>query len=182
MWNYDFECLYAVRLANPRKSQLFCQFTVKNNGAEQKGQDFSFTSALHAYFTVGDITKVSVTASDEAKGLTGVRYRDQLQQGKVCVEEAAAVTFSGETDRVYLNTPNTLLIVDEQLKRKILLEKSGFKDAVIWNPWEKKAKTFSDFDAAEWPKMVCVEASAVGEPISLAPKSTFQASILLSCL
>ena len=38
-----------------------------------------------------------------------------------------------------------LQVVDEGKNRAIQVEKEGFPDAVVWNPWIKKAAGMSDF-------------------------------------
>ena len=41
-------------------------------------------------------------------------------------------------------------VVDEGKKRAIQLEKEGFPDAVVWNPWIKKAAGMADFGDKEY--------------------------------
>jgi hypothetical protein len=47
-------------------------------------------------------------------------------------------------------TPSSLQIVDEALGQAITLEKIGFPDAVVWNPWIDKAKSMADFGDEEY--------------------------------
>jgi hypothetical protein len=46
---------------------------------------------------------------------------------------------------------------------------SVFLSAVVWNPWDKKAKAIPDLGDAEYKHMLCVEAACVEKPIVLKP-------------
>ena len=41
--------------------------------------------------------------------------------------------------------------------------------AVVWNPWDKKAKAMTDFGDDEYKHMVCIEIVDVKKPITLKP-------------
>ena len=43
-----------------------------------------------------------------------------------------------------------LQVVDEGKNRAIQVEKEGFPDAVVWNPWIKKAASMADFGDEEY--------------------------------
>ena len=43
-----------------------------------------------------------------------------------------------------------LQVVDEGKKRAIQIEKEGFPDAVVWNPWIMKAAGMADFGDDEY--------------------------------
>jgi Aldose 1-epimerase len=53
---------------------------------------------------------------------------------------------------------------------------------VVWNPWDKKAKAMSDFGDEEYKQMVCVEAAAIEEPITLKPSEEWTGRLQLSLL
>jgi glucose-6-phosphate 1-epimerase len=44
-----------------------------------------------------------------------------------------------------------------------------FRFAVVWNPWDKKAKAMPDFGDEEYKSMLCVGAAAIEKPITLKP-------------
>jgi D-hexose-6-phosphate mutarotase len=113
--------------------------------------EFTFENCLHTYFTVGDINQVNVF------GLQGVAYLDSLDARTRKQELSDAIRFTGEVDRLYLNTPHTVEIRDGSLKRAILVEKEGSATTVVWNPWIAKAKAMADFGDNEYQRMVCVE-------------------------
>jgi glucose-6-phosphate 1-epimerase len=110
----------------------------------------NFEDALHTYFAVGDIHQTRV------EGLDGVIYVDKLDNQNQHRQQGA-VTFDGETDRVYADTGQSLRLIDGARKRCIHIAKSGSASTVVWNPWIAKSAAMPDFGDDEWPGMVCVE-------------------------
>ena len=41
--------------------------------------------------------------------------------------------------------------------------------AVVWNPWDKKAKALSDLGDEDYKTMLCMDSAAVETPIGLKP-------------
>jgi glucose-6-phosphate 1-epimerase len=148
VWNREFELRYLVSLSQ----ELTTEFSVINRDTKS---DLEFENALHTYFKVRDISRVSV------KGLAGLKYLDNTQQRKEGSEERAAIRIEGEIDRVYVNAPDSLEIHDEASRKVITVQKSGMSDAVLWNPWIEKAKELSDLGDEDYQEMVCLEAGNV---------------------
>ncbi|HWN97419.1 MAG TPA: D-hexose-6-phosphate mutarotase [Methylomirabilota bacterium] len=121
-----------------------------------RDRQFVFENCLHTYFHVGDISQVSVT------GLQGAGYLDKADNYTSKVETAEAITIGAEVDRTYLDTTSTVEIRDRSLGRKILVEKTGSKSTVVWNPWVAKAQQMPDFGDDEYQQMLCVESGNVG--------------------
>nr|XP_043614996.1 putative glucose-6-phosphate 1-epimerase [Erigeron canadensis] len=124
---------------------------------------FSFTLALRNYFSVSDVSEVRV------EGLETLDYFDNMLKRERYTEQADAITFDGEIDRVYLSTPTKIAIIDHEKKRTIVLRKEGMVDAVLWNPWDKKAKAIPDLADEDYKTMLCLDAAAVENPINLKP-------------
>ncbi|KAJ7979432.1 Glucose-6-phosphate 1-epimerase [Quillaja saponaria] len=124
---------------------------------------FTFTFAYHTYLSVSDISEVRV------EGLETLDYLDNLQNKERFTEQGDALTFESEVDKIYLSTPTKIAILDHEKKRTFVLRKDGLPDAVVWNPWDKKAKAMADFGDDEYKHMLCVEAAAVEKPITLKP-------------
>jgi D-hexose-6-phosphate mutarotase len=143
LWPYHFKLELAVVLSK----RLSVDLTVHNIG----GEDFTITEALHTYLSVSDIHAVSV------EGLDGVEYIDKLSSSDKRSRQQGAISFAGETDRVYLDTAAACAVVDPGMNRKIVLEKRGSESTVVWNPWIEKAKRMPDYGDNEWTDMVCVE-------------------------
>ncbi len=119
--------------------------------------------ALHSYFQVGDLRKVSVN------GLQGCDYLDKVNDF-ARTWQTGPVRFAGEVDRIYLNTPASCEIRDPVLQRRIVIRASGSRSTVVWNPWNEKAAQMGDLGAEGYLKMLCVEtANAAEETLSLAP-------------
>lgn len=46
--------------------------------------------------------------------------------------------------------------------------------AVVWNPWDKKAKSLPDLGDEDYKKMLCVDSAAVETPIVLKPSEEWK--------
>jgi len=158
IWPYSFLAEFAVTL---RGNRLEMSLAVTNTDS----QPFSFTSALHTYFRVGDIDKTVI------ENLRGVRYRDQVK-GKDEVQSEALLKFNGEVNRIYFNTPQRLIVREED--HAVEIESTGFSDAVVWNPGAKNGAALSDLEAEGYRHFVCVEAAAIGAPVQLAPNERWR--------
>ncbi|KAF3777879.1 putative glucose-6-phosphate 1-epimerase [Nymphaea thermarum] len=124
---------------------------------------FSFTFAIRNYLSVSDISEVRV------EGLETLDYFDNLKQRQRFTEQTDAVTFDGEVDRIYLSTPSKIATIDHEKKRTFVLRKDGLPDAVVWNPWDKKAKALPDFGDEDYKVMLCVDSAAIENRIVLKP-------------
>ncbi|OIT19260.1 hypothetical protein A4A49_41858 [Nicotiana attenuata] len=106
--------------------------------------------------------------ADEVR-VEGLETLDYLENKERFTEQGDAITFESEVDKIYLSTPTKIAILDHEKKRTFVLRKDGLPDAVVWNPWDKKAKAMADFGDEEYKHMLCVEAAAVEKPITLKP-------------
>lgn len=149
LWPANFSIRHKITV----DQALTMSLEVQNASAEQ----ISIEEALHTYLTVGDIKQVSV------EGLGGKQFIDKVDGAKTKDQTDPLIRFTGETDRVYLDTTDTCIVHDPVLKRRIEVSKSGSKATVVWNPWINKAKAMPDFGDEEWPGMVCVETANVGK-------------------
>jgi D-hexose-6-phosphate mutarotase len=139
------------------------------------GATLEFEECLHTYFSVGDIATVV------ARGLKGLKYLDKVGGLKLKEETDKAIHFTGEVDRVYLNTPQPVIIEDGKLHRTIRVEKTGSNSTVVWNPWVTKSKAMADFGDEEYHRMVCVESGNVGQnQVALAPGEFSTLKVTLS--
>lgn len=154
-WTGDFRTVYRVTFG----AGLVLELTTTNTGTSL----MRLEEALHAYYRVGDASRARVS------GLDGTHYidktdgfREKLQTGDV--------TIASETDRVYLNTQKSLDLSDPVLQRRIRVEKGNSRTTVVWNPWKEKSREMKDLGEDEWPQMLCIEVSNVGDfAVELAP-------------
>ena len=146
-------CLYLqpweARLTVKVSAALSLSFEVINIGTKPE----QFEESLHTYLEVGDIRQVSV------EGLENTDYLDNTMGLFRKHQGPEPLTFHGETDRVYLDTEATCIVNDPVWQRRLIVEKTGSKDTVVWNPWPAKAKAMPDFGDDEWPHMLCIEAA-----------------------
>jgi glucose-6-phosphate 1-epimerase len=123
--------------------------------------------AFHTYFQIGDIENIRI------KGLADTEYADKVQDFARSTH-GDDIRFSGEYDRVYLNTGSDCTIVDPDLQRTITIGKTGSQSTVVWTPGQVKAEELQDIGPGDdWRHMVCVEsANALDNVITVAPGET----------
>lgn len=155
-WPHEFEATYTVTVG----PTLGMAFEVVNRSAGEIG----FEEALHTYLAVGDIRRTRID------GLAGRAYLDKVDKAARKIQPPGAFTLSGETDRVYLDTPDIVTVDDDANARRLVVSKSGSDATVVWNPWVDKAKAMADFGDDEWPGMLCIEtANAADNAVRLPP-------------
>jgi glucose-6-phosphate 1-epimerase len=151
-WPHAFSLEEIVQV---HESVLTVRLVVTNTGSTP----FDFTVALHPYFTMRDAFAASV------RGLGGLSYRDALRDGDVFREDERTLSISGALDRIYYDAPEVIEVLDGH--RTLRIEKSGFTDAVVWNPGAAVTGSKRDFEAGDENRMLCVEAATVRTPITL---------------
>jgi len=110
---------------------------VRNLGAAP----FPFAAALHTYHLVPDVCEVRIEgiSSDEISSI------DKLDEVYPHVAGRAQLATSSGT---------------------LVLEQSGFTDAVVWNPGAVDAAALPDMENGEYKRFVCIE-PAVLDPVTL---------------
>ncbi len=153
-WPHAFSLDAIVRVGG---DALAVRLVATNTGTAP----LSFTAALHPYFAMRDAFSVTV------EGLSGLTYRDALRDGAIVREEANTLAITGPLDRLYYGAPDVLFL--REPNRGLRVEKSGFPEAVVWNPGAAITASKRDFEAGDEVRMLCVEAAAVRVPIVLSP-------------
>lgn len=97
LWDFAFDLELTVTVG----TTLTMALTSRNTG----DQPFTLTDALHSYFCVADIDHTLV------RGLEGCDYLDKLQNF-ARARQSGAITFTGETDRIYVDTTADCVIDD----------------------------------------------------------------------
>ncbi|MDH5446968.1 MAG: D-hexose-6-phosphate mutarotase [Gammaproteobacteria bacterium] len=121
------------------------------------------TEALHTYFAVSDIRNITV------QGLDACDYLDKVQDFKRC-PQSGDISFTAETDRVYLDTAGDCIINDAAWQRKIHISKMGSLSTVVWNPWQEKSDQMGDMGIDGYLGMLCVEsANAASNFVTIEP-------------
>lgn len=166
LWPYQFKLEYKVALTS---DSLQTSLTVNNCDASA----FKFTSLLHTYLGVPDISQAEIT------GFKGLEFIDKLDSGNKHQETREAIKIESEVDQNYISFPHNASLRYPSAKITITTN-SGFPDMVLWNPWIEKAKALSDFGDEEYKEMVCMEAGKIIEPVWLEPNQSWTASQTLS--
>ena len=87
---------------------------------------------------------------------------------------------TGETDRPYLNTEQTVTLDDPVLRRRITVSKSKSKTTVVWNPWSALSAKLADMTPDGWQQMTCIETANVATNTLTLPRDahhTMEATI-----
>ncbi len=168
-WPHRVELTLQIRLADELELSL--------SSRNVSTQAVTISQALHSYFAVGDIHQVRV------EGLAGCPYIDTLLDWQQRQQQNGDLAFNGETDRIYLQLPTTLRLVDPAWKRSIQLTTRGSRSAVLWNPWIDKAKRLSSFADDAWQRMACIEtANVLDDAVVLQPGQQHLLSVSVTAI
>jgi len=155
IWPYAFKLKQKIILAEQMQIDLL---------TENTGQHiFEITQAIHTYFNIGDIQKVSVGGLDKKRYLDKVEnFSESTQQGDI--------SFNSEVDRIYIDVNNQITIDDPVYNRQIKISNTNSHTTVVWNPWQKISQDSADLTDDAYQHFVCVEtANAAKEVISIGP-------------
>lgn len=142
--------------------------------SQNMGNDsVTLSQALHSYFAVSDVRQARV------EGVESLGYIETLADWAMR-QQHGALDFAGETDRIYLQVPAVLKIVDPHWNRRITLQSTGSRSAVIWNPWADRAKALPDMADDGWQRMLCIETANVWDDVvTLAPGASHVLSVTI---
>ena len=164
IWPHPFLTELTLMIGNNR---LAVTLHVSNTGTEP----FTFTAALHTYFKVSDVQSTFV------EGLCNLHYRDSLDGGVEKLEQSAQVSFTGEVNRIYLDAPSEVQLVESNIST--VVRQTGFRDIVIWNPGAEKCASVPDLEKDDYQHFVCIEAATIREPVFLAPGECWEGTQVL---
>lgn len=143
IWPHSFQLEMKIMLGSALNVSLTCI----NTGKEV----FTYSDALHAYFTVSDISKVRL------HGFKGHRYYDGLENGAVKTQTEELLVIKREEIRRYFEFTDECILEDLGYYRKIHIKKDGSRVTLVWNPWSETAKKIPDMQDDGYKKMLCVE-------------------------
>lgn len=109
---------------------------------------FTFEAVFHTYLGFSDLRQC------ELHGLEHAVFLDTLTDKKA--SEDQPITFNQSFDRIY-DSPSNLEIYDSAWRRKIWLKKSGSKSTIVWTPWDRFIKDFSDIPDQEVYRFAGIE-------------------------
>lgn len=165
MWDFAFKAELTVTVG----AELRVELMMRNCDTKA----FEISAALHTYFAVADISHVTVAGFDGCAFIDTLDDSNHIQTGDI--------TFSAETDNIYLDTTATAIICDAVRQRKIAVAKNGSTSTVIWNPWIAKAVRMPDFGDDEYTEMLCVETTnAQNDARTIAPGAEHRLETIIS--
>lgn len=165
-WPSEFRLVHRATFGSQLKLELICA----NTGTTP----LRFEEALHTYNRVAGVQTARV------QGLDGLRFLDNTDSNleKTQRGDVAIVT---QTDNAYLNTQNTVELLDPEMRRRIRLAKNNSLTTVVWNPWREKAAEMLDLGKDEWTQFLCVEASNILDAaVNLAPGQEHRITAILT--
>ena len=148
-WPHSFQ----VRMHVHMGASLQVSLQAQNTGSSA----WTMTGALHTYFNVEDVRKISI------HGLHGTQY----VEGRLSPDkrpQSGMIVIDQEVDRMYISDA-TVIVHDPLWKRELVIEKAGSLATVVWNPWIEKSKRLADLPDEAYPEFLCVEAANAGEDV-----------------
>ncbi|HWE85144.1 MAG TPA: D-hexose-6-phosphate mutarotase [Terracidiphilus sp.] len=154
-WPHEFLLEYRMRVGRTLRLEM----SVVNRGTSV----LRFEEALHTYFHVADVHSARVA------GLDGAGYLDNMDGNRAKTQQGE-LQMTQQTDNAYMETTETVELIDPVLGRRLRTEKSNSASTVVWNPWREGAAGMQDMEPGAWQRMLCVEASNVlGCAVQLEP-------------
>jgi glucose-6-phosphate 1-epimerase len=154
IWPHAFEARLQLALA---PNQLRVRLHLSNSG----NSPWSFTTALHSYLRVDDLSQVRL------QGLTGASRWDALRNERH-VEAAPDLRFDAEFDSVY-TSPGKPLRLKDGARTLEITQSATCSETVVWNPGAALCATLADMPHDGYRHMLCVEAARIDEAVLLAP-------------
>ena len=165
-WPHEVELKLLIEMGTQLKMTL--------SSLNQGNDSVTISQALHSYFAVSDVRQARV------EGVDNLGYIETLADWELR-QQHGALGFAGETDRIYLQTPDLLKIIDPQWNRRITLHSTGSRSAVIWNPWTERARELTDMADDGWQRMLCIETANVWDDVvTLAPGASHSLSVTIA--
>lgn len=164
-WPFSFSVSYTVTLADDGNSLTLDMVVINTDD-----QPFTFTTALHSYFTC----QASTTTLPD---FNNVHYKDSIDPTTTTHKlQSGLISFGEEVDRVYFDTPNTITIPSASLT----INKTNFPEAVVWNPYIEKAAAMGDLPDNAWQDFICIEPARIAEPAVVQPNQNWTAQCVLT--
>ncbi len=136
--------------------------------------DFSFTTALHTYLRVADVTRTRLY------GLEGMEFLDSTNGGRREPASGKPIQFDGEIDRIYPEARGELSLSDGA--DVVRIQSKGFTDTVVWNPGRTLASRMTDLGEDQFDQFVCVESGSVAAPQVIPPGDSWRGTQRLTII
>lgn len=158
LWPHAFSAELTIGI---EESRLDLELEIGNPGPDA----FDFAAALHTYLRVREVEETRI------EGLYGLDYRDEVDEGRTRRDSGDVLLIEGETDRIYRDVSRPVLV--REYDRALGVNQDGFRDIVVWNPWEARCAAIDDMQDADFRRMLCVESAVVHTPEHLEPGASW---------
>mgnify|MGYP004659118059 FL=1 len=156
---------YAIAASATMRFTITDKLTYTLETFNRGKRPFKFSESLHCYFNVSSIDNITIA------GLDGLSYASAPDGSCRC--QQGDLKINGEIDAIFEHQSGALIITDPEYQRRIIIEKEGSSNTVVWNP----AKDLPDMTPGQYKHFVCVEPANVGaNHICLQPGQTHQLS------
>ncbi len=146
LFNYPF----ALELTFVIGEKLFIHLKSTN----RSDKSFTFTQALHNYFSVSDIGNIVIN------GIENRSFID-LNDSERQKSESTPLKVDRILNRTYIPSNDNCEIVDTGLDRKVIIQKRGSNSTTIWNPGVDSG--IHDLPRDTYRRFVCVETTNARE-------------------
>jgi glucose-6-phosphate 1-epimerase len=154
LWPFEFSASLTVTVG----PKLEVKLTITNTS----DKIFTYTDALHSYFSVSSLPAVSID------GLGGTIYYNGADHVRQRQLDVLLVIFN-EMNRRFIDHTADCIIYDTGFKNRVRVSKTGSKVTVVWNPGPVATKKIADIPDDGYNGFVCVEAAnAYKDAITLA--------------
>ena len=151
IWDQAFELYLTVRLEG---DHMLTRLTAKNTGKTP----WDFTSALHSYYRVSDISSTTIIGT----GLAGKTFVDKTQDPFVSAPlPASEMGITKFLEGVIPDYKGPMALHDKAGRVRTTVEHvKGWNDYILWAPVGNDGMGYKSF--------VCVESGAVSKPVTVA--------------
>ncbi len=158
LWPHRFAAELTIAI---EESRLDLELEIVN----EDDKPLAFTAALHTYLRLREVEETRI------EGLYGLDYEDSTDDARTRRDSGDVLLIEDEIDRIYRDVPRPLLV--REYDRSLGINQDGFRDVVVWNPWEERCAALPDMPDRDFRHMLCVEAGAVHQPIELDPGASW---------
>ncbi len=167
LWPHPFRAEMIISVG----AKLTVTFKCTNTG----DKPLEYGAALHSYFAVEDIERISI------RGLRGGKFYDGPNAPTVTEQVDELLWIRKEENRRYIGTTAECTIEDPVAERTLHVGKRGSRVTVVWNPWEQTSKNLPDVPDDGYKTMVCVEAvNAYDDLVRLDPNMSAELEAIIS--
>lgn len=132
LWNYKFKLSYKITLL---ERTISFHIAVENPSAYYP---LEFIITQESWLRVSNVTACEIV------GLQDCTYKDVLGDNEIHRDEGEIVKISERTHKIYVNTPNEVVLQNTVNGASMKIRKKMVTDIIVWNPWIEQSMTMED--------------------------------------